>query len=355
MERRQWTGDATLVTVLRIQDCRRLELMMSNMHEKMRDLAIVGRDAGRDVGFARAAAVLCLLACLTVGARESWAQRADDSASGTNAAPLFVPSRDLHSPNYYSAVDAARKDRPPEPTKVREDLFYPDGFLTLSTPTPPPQSPEKPKKSESEPEKTQKRVDRGDPIRPLDPSVETTPLTVEPRVKTEETEEPARRSRKDRFFFFAVSVALAGLGIFVYNDFRYRDQLRADLVKNAKLCSPTATPADFAEVLAEDVDLTDPRAPSYVNPHYDADVVLYADPDKAGKILSDPAFDDYRFEVSNSPRSHFGPGLGDENFDFAPSEDGADVLGEEEEEDFDVSLHGSATGSQSAVMPNGSI
>ena len=313
---------------------------MIDKHESVRVCASATRRERlrvRIVRFASASLALAVFVIVAFPKTICMAQRQENATNATNAAPLFVPTLDLHSPTYYSSVDAARKDRPPEPAKVSEELYYPDGFLTLSSPTPLPVAKEKPSKIEKEmPEKSAKKVDRGDHIRPLDPSVETTPLTVEPRVKKETQEEPIKRSRKDRFFFFAVSVALAGLGVFIYNDFRYRDQLRADLVRNAKLCSPNATPEDFEGVLAEDVDLTDPRAPSYVNPHYDADVVLYADPDKAGKILSDPAFDDYRFEASSSHREHFGPGLGDENFDFAPSGDSGAALEDEEEAEFNV-------------------
>ena len=241
------------------------------------------------------------------------------NSASNSSEPLFVPSLDAKTSTLASAVDSARRNRPPEPSKKSEDLYYPEGFLTLSSPTPEPVV-NRPKANVEEVDKPGdvKPKDKGEPIRPLDPGMETTPLSVDRHEPVVEEEAPRRHTGRDRFFFFAISVALAGLGVFLYNDFRYRDQLRADLVRNAKLCSPNAQASDFDDVLAADADLVDPRAPSFVNPHYDADVILYGDPDQAGKTLQDPAFDDYKFEVSEAI-SHVGPSLHEENFDFTPS------------------------------------
>lgn len=244
---------------------------------------------------------------------------------------LFVPSRDVNSATHFSTVDAARRNRPPEPSKSRENLFYPDGFLTLSSPTPEPVAGNASDVGGAS-SKISKLEDKGAQLRPLDPSVETTPVTVgRPR----ETEKSPPKKRRDRFFFLATSIALAGLAFFVYNELRYREQLREDLVRNARLCSPNATSADFESVLAADVDLTDPRAPSYINPRFDADVLMFDDPDSLGKTLKDPDFTGFRFETSISELSHNGPGLGEENFDFMPAGN-ASVLDEEPTEDFVV-------------------
>ena len=248
----------------------------------------------------------------------------------SNGGALFVPSRDVNSSTHFSTVDAARRNRPPEPSKSREDLFYPDGFLTLSSPTPEPPTPKGSSSGVSS--KKAEFEDKGAQLRPLDPSVETTPITVS---QPQSSGKAASRKRKDRFFFFAVSIALAGLGFFVYNEFRYREQLRADLVRNARLCSPNATAADFESILTADLDLTDPRAPSYINPRYDADVLMFDDPDPLGKTLKDPDFDGFHFEASDARRFHQGPGLGEENFDFTP-EGNSSILNSEPTEDFVV-------------------
>ncbi|MGI6401334.1 MAG: hypothetical protein ACOX0A_04380 [Thermoguttaceae bacterium] len=242
-----------------------------------------------------------------------------------NGTTLFVPSRDVNSSTSFSSVDAARRNRPPEPAKTREDLFYPDGFLTLSSPTPEPNV-------DSSLGKTDRQSNDAQ-LRPLDPSVETTPLTVNP---TQQAERKDSEKGRDHFTFFAVSIALAALGIFIYHEFRYRETLRSDLVRNARLCSPNATSSDFDSVLAADVNMTDPRAPSYVNPHYDADVLMFDDPDHHGKTLTDPDFDDFRFEVSDSQVAHSGPGLNEENFDFTPVGDSSVVISDEPVEDFVV-------------------
>ena len=283
----------------------------------------------------RSLLVFCLFFALSFGIVDCLYAQTRVQSSGGDVSPsggaLFVPSRDVNSSTHFSTVDAARRNRPPEPSKSREDLFYPDGFLTLSSPTPESST----ASMAANVDTTSRKIgteDRGVQLRPLDPSVETTPVTVgQPQM----TEKVSTKKRRDRFFFFAVSVALAGLGFFVYNEFRYREQLRADLVRNARLCSPNATAADFESILAADLDLTDPRAPSYVNPRYDADVLMFDDPDPLGKTLKDPDFDGFHFEASEGELNHQGPGLGEENFDFMP-EGKSVILNSEPTEDFIV-------------------
>lgn len=234
-----------------------------------------------------------------------------NSNTSYNGSTLFVPSLDVNSATSFASVDAARRNRPPEPSKTREDLYYPDGFLTLSSPTPNPKESDSLGKEDSDKSETR---GEGEKIRPLDPSVETTPLVLNPYPGVKEPE----KRKRDKFSFFAFSIALAGLGVFVYLERRYRDQLRDDIARNSRLCSPNATSADFESVLASNVDLTDPRAPSYANPRYDADVLMFNDPDPSGKNLTDPNFDDFHFEASASRLGRRGPSLSEENFDFVP-------------------------------------
>ena len=226
------------------------------------------------------------------------------SESQTGAA-LFLPSADVDSQTFYSANDAERRNRPPQPAKTREDLFYPDGFLTLSSPTAP--TPKSTRQSaaievveDGKPEK------KSNPLRPLDPSVETTPLLV-PSI----TERPSQK-RGDHVLFYVVSIALAGLGIFLYYDFQYRNQLKQDLVQNAKLCASTE-PSDFDAVLAKEPDLKDPREPSFVNPTFNPDALAFEE----RQALSRYGLDSERFEVDNS-RTPQGPSLNEENVDFVP-------------------------------------
>ena len=116
--------------------------------------------------------VLSLGVDLKLFAQSRVQQGGDASPSG---GALFVPSRDVNSSAHFSTVDAARRNRPPEPSKSREDLFYPDGFLTLSSPTPEPAA-SKTSTNASSLSKKSELEDRGVQLRPLDPSVETTPV-----------------------------------------------------------------------------------------------------------------------------------------------------------------------------------
>ncbi len=227
------------------------------------------------------------------------------SSDGVSAAyesrALFVPSLDLESPTVFSSVDAARRNRPPQPAKRSEELLYPEGFLELSAPTPEPvvELPvEETKDVVATPEET---TPKEEPPRRLDPFAETTPLAPPPEP------EPPKKEAGDQILFFALSFALAALGGFIYVDYRYRDRLKADLARNARLRSPNACAADFDELL------------------------ISADGERLDVAFDDWAFssnssastsldDEETFEpiVESTPPTN-GPGLTEENFDFAPS------------------------------------
>ncbi|MBQ2791406.1 MAG: hypothetical protein IJE97_17360 [Thermoguttaceae bacterium] len=232
---------------------------------------------------------------------------------------LFVPSLDLESPTVFSSVDAARRNRPPQPAKRSEELIYPEGFLELSAPTPEPvlELPvEETKDVVATPQEPSKKEE---PPRRLDPNAETTPLAPPPQP------EPPKKEAGDQILFFALSFALAALGGFIYVDYRYRDRLKADLARNARLRSPNAVASDFDDVLSA-VD---------------------------GERL-DPAWEDFSFSTSSSSATAFedeetfepiceptpptsGADLGEENFDFAPSSaTNAKATLSEPEEDFVV-------------------
>ena len=254
------------------------------------------------------------------------AQSVGAASSGGVSAPyegraLFVPSLDLESPTVFSSVDAARRNRPPQPAERSEELLYPEGFLELSAPTPEPVVAfpvEETKDVVATPQPTPKKEE---PPRRLDPFAETTPLAPPPEP------EPPKKEPGDQILFFALSFALAALGGFIYVDYRYRDRLKADLARNARLRSPNACAADFDELL------------------------ISAD----GERL-DVGFDDFAFLASSSASTSFedeetfepivestpptnGPGLNEENFDFAPSSASSSksVLSEPEE-DFIVGV-----------------
>lgn len=248
----------------------------------------------------------------------------------TDGVPMFVSSVDADSPVFFSSVDAARRNRPPQPAKTREDLFYPDGFLSLSSP-----SVEKTEKTETLKEVREEKIVAEEkevlsevvPIRPLDPSVETTPSAI-PII------EEKKKVKEDNVFFLALSVALASLGVFLYYDFRYRNQLREDLVQNARLCSSRAVAADFEAVLARGPELTDPREPSYINPTFDPESLAFDD----RKVNVNP--DEERFNVSETGSSAAGPDIDEENFDFVPKERSAVDSVNEPYEDFVVGESG---------------
>lgn len=286
----------------------------------------------RRARFGRGAAAILFLASVVslglIAPNDAAAQSARTSkeptqAVGNVASPdgsgtVFVPTLDLDSPSVFSSVDAARRNRPPKPEKVKEDLFYPDGFLTLSKETPEPTPP----KSETSAEETK----TPEPPRRLNPSAETTPISppVDP--------EPPKETRGDQILFFASSVALAALGIFVYFDYRYREQLKSDLARNARLCSSGAVSADFADVLAKDET---PFDASYIDPNLDAPPYLFDAPSSAN-AWNGANFADYS-ENNDANDRFFATGIGadlkEENFDFAPA---STASVPEPEEDFVV-------------------
>lgn len=227
-----------------------------------------------------------------------WEASANDGVSAAyESRALFVPSLDLESPTVFSAVDAARRNRPPQPAKRSEELLYPEGFLELSAPTPEPVV-EETKDVVATPQEPPKKEE---PPRRLDPFAETTPLAPPPEP------EPPKKEAGDQILFFALSFALAALGGFIYVDYRYRDRLKADLARNARLRSPNAVAADFDELL------------------------FSADGERFETTLDDFAFlsnsnastsfeDEEVFEpIVEPPAPTNGPDLAEENFDFAPS------------------------------------
>ena len=224
----------------------------------------------------------------------------DGVSAAYESRALFVPSLDMESPTVFSAVDAARRNRPPQPEKRSEELLYPEGFLELSAPTPEPvvePSVEETKVAATPQESPKQEA----PLRRLDPTAETTPLAPPPEP------EPPKKEAGDQILFFALSFALAALGAFIYVDYRYRDRLKADLARNARLRSPNAVAADFDDVLnAVDGERFDPT--------FDELAFLT-------KSSASTSFDDEEtFEpiVEPTPPTN-GPGLSEENFDFAPS------------------------------------
>ncbi|MBP5620746.1 MAG: hypothetical protein J6X44_01895 [Thermoguttaceae bacterium] len=239
-----------------------------------------------------------LIIVLLFGAVDCLAQQ----ETPTDKGPMFVSSVDANSSTPFSAVDAARRSRPPQPAKTHEDLWYPTGFLTLSSPTPDvDNSVRDAANASSKPEK------QAAPFRPIDASVETTPYTQVSTIK-----EPVKK-KGDSVLFFALSIAIAGLGVFLYYDFLYKNKLKEDLVQNAKLCSPNAVSADFDAVLARAPEMTDPREPSFVDPTFDPDSLYYDDhkKDHVGFGGSES------FEASGV-RVAPGADLSEQNFDYSP-------------------------------------
>ena len=233
---------------------------------------------------------------------------------------MFISSVDANLSVPFSSVDAARRSRPPQPTKIREDLWYPTGFLTLSTPT----SEEVVQKGDVD-ETSTSNEKLAVPFRPIDSSVETTPYSQVPVVKE------STKKKGDSALFFALSIAIAGLGVFLYYDFLYKNQLKEDLVQNAKLCSSKAVSADFEEVLARAPELTDPREPSHVDPTFDPDALFFEETSsgQSGLLKTES------FEASGR-KIGAGVGLTEENFDFAPKGLGLVNSVDEVVEDFVV-------------------
>ena len=240
----------------------------------------------------------CLGAAVASLGSVGWEASANDGVSAAyESRALFVPSLDMESPTVFSAVDAARRNRPPQPSKRSEELLYPEGFLELSAPTPEPVV-EETKEVVATPQDSPKNEE---PPRRLDPFAETTPLAPPPEP------EPPKKEAGDQILFFALSFALAALGAFIYVDYRYRDRLKADLARNARLRSPNAVAADFDDVLnAVDGERFDPT---------------FEELTFLTRANASTSFDDEEaFEpiVEPTPPTN-GPNLSEENFDFAPS------------------------------------
>lgn len=214
---------------------------------------------------------------------------------------LGIPALDLESPTVFSPVDSARRNRPPQPTERTEELLYPEGFLELSAPTPEPVVEPEVEETKEVVATSREPLKKEEPPRRLDPTAETTPLAPPPEP------EPPKKEAGDQILFFALSFALAALGGFIYVDYRYRDRLKADLARNARLRSPNACAADFDELL------------------------IAADGERLDAALDDLAFlsnsnvassfdEEEDFEPIHEPAPPTnGPDLNEENFDFAPS------------------------------------
>ena len=257
--------------------------------------------------FSTAFVRLCVGAAVAswAGVGEVSAQSVGASASGGastayESRALFVPSLDLESPTVFSSVDAARRNRPPQPAERPEELLYPEGFLELSAPTPKPVVERPVEETKDVVATPQTPPKKEEPPRRLDPTAETTPLAPPPEP------EPPKKEAGDQILFFALSFALAALGGFIYVDYRYRDRLKADLARNARLRSPNACAADFDELLISadgerlDVAFDDWAFPATLN--------------------ASTAFDDEEaFEPITEPTPPNGPDLTEENFDFAPA------------------------------------
>lgn len=227
------------------------------------------------------------------------------SSDGVSAAyesrALFVPSLDLESPTVFSSVDAARRNRPPQPAKRSEELLYPEGFLELSAPTPEPIVEFRVEETKDVVASPQEPSKKEEPPRRLDPFAETTPLAPPPEP------EPPKKEAGDQILFFALSFALAALGGFIYVDYRYRDRLKADLARNARLRSPNARAADFDDVLnAVDGERFDST--------FD-DLAFWTNSNASTSFDDEETFEPI---VESTPPTN-GPGLAEENFDFAPS------------------------------------
>lgn len=252
-----------------------------------------------------------------VSAQSVGAAGTDDVSAAYESRALFVPSLDLESPTVFSSLDAARRNRPPQPAKRSEELLYPEGFLGLSAPTPEPVV-EETKEVVATPEDSSKKEE---PPRRLDPFAETTPLAPPPEP------EPPKKEAGDQILFFALSFALAALGGFIYVDYRYRDRLKADLARNARLRSPNAVAADFDELL---ISADGERLDS----NFD-DWAVWSNSNAPTSFDDEEAFE----PITEPTPPANGPGVAEENFDFAPSSasNSASVWAEPEE-DFVVGV-----------------
>lgn len=227
----------------------------------------------------------------------------DGVSAAYESRALFVPTLDLESPTVFSSVDAARRNRPPQPSKRSEELLYPEGFLELSAPTPEPvvELPVEETKDVVEEPTRKEPPKEEEPPRRLDPFAETTPLAPPP------DPEPPKKEAGDQILFFALSFALAALGGFIYVDYRYRDRLKTDLARNARLRSPNAVAADFDDVL----NAVDGERFDFA---FD-DLAFLSNSNAKAPLEEEETFEPI---CEPAPPTN-GPGLSEENFDFAPS------------------------------------
>lgn len=128
--------------------------------------------------------------------------------------------------------DDQERTRPPKPTRQRDDLHFPPGFLQLSKPTELPTESETPQESKREtPVVTEKKE------------------VIAPVVSRDDTEpniEPTRSG--DDTILLGIVVSAALLGIFVFADYRYRCWLQSVLLQNNRLLSPDVAASDFDEI-----------------------------------------------------------------------------------------------------------
>ena len=241
--------------------------------------------------------------------------------------PLFVPSVDVNSAISFSSIDAARKNRPPEPSKKKEELYYPDGFLELSVPFRPVDVEDAIGSRGEDGDDKSESTDI--PICLFDPGRESTPQSnlTNPISKGSKEAEGVGES----FAFWSLSIALAGLAFFVYHEYRYKTKLRTDLARNAFLCSPHASSKDFDSVLNEMGTTADPLLA--------ASLPFYSTGESRGDSAGSSLYVDESREVALSRfdtfehSSHIScdPETETENFDFVPDGSSATVDNEASE------------------------
>ncbi len=126
------------------------------------------------------------------------------------------------------------RTRPPKPTKQRDDLHFPPGFLQHSKPSEVSDTADTPQEG--------KRDSSSTPS--TDKKNETAPS--QPRDDAEPNIEPVRA--RDDTTLLGIIVSAALLGIFVFADYRYRCWLQSALLQNNRLLAPEAAASDFDEV-----------------------------------------------------------------------------------------------------------
>lgn len=248
-----------------------------------------------------------------------------------NNSPLFISSLDGESLTPFSADETVRHSRPPSPSKEREDLFYPDGFLALSSSV---------SGGDNRVLKSSRANDQvfveTDFLHPLDPSVETTPLFVpSPVVEHAKAEDSVA-------LFFVLSIAFLGVGVFLYSDFCYRNRLKEDMNRNVKLYSSCITLTDLKEDLTAEVGNIVGGASTSVLPLKD-DIVEDTSIDSSLLIPGERVAEwrdarEYAEDVSVVGDTDI---LHEQNFDFSPKSEIGSGVDDEVTEDFIVSTGGS--------------